>query len=98
MAGLPGWDRDRLATAPEADVEAARWQIYAAKVEPQINTDYPGLIRKLELADMSAKSREQAEKAQVRRDKETLRAGERRQADLRKALMLDEDDEPEGDE
>jgi hypothetical protein len=95
MAGLPGWDRDRLALAPGADVEAARWQIYAGKVEPQINTDYPGLIHKLELSEMPTKTREREEKAQLRRDKETLRAGERRQADLRAALLLDEEDEPD---
>lgn len=97
MAGLPGWDRDRLATAPAGDVEAARWLIYAAKVEPQISMDYPGTIRKLQLADMTGKAREREEKAQVKRDIETLRAGERRQAELRKALLLDEPDEPEDD-
>lgn len=98
MAGLPGWDRDRLATAPGADVEAARWQIYAGKVEPQISTDYPAAIHRLELAEMSAKAREREEKAQMRRDRETLRASQRHQADLRKALLLDEEDEPEDDE
>jgi hypothetical protein len=98
MAGLPGWDRDRLAAAPGADVEAARWQIYAGKVEPQINTDYAGLIHKLEVGEMSAKAREHEQKAQDRRDKETFRAGERRQADLRKGLLLDEEDEPDEDD
>lgn len=98
MAELPGWDRDRLASSPGSDVEAARWQIYARVVEPQISIDYPEAIRRRELSEMSARSRAREEKAQLGRDKETLRTGQRNQAELRKALLLDNEDEPDEDD
>ena len=100
MAELPGWDRDRLAIAPEADVEAARWMVYATVLKSEIAFDYPGAIRQAELAMMSAKGREREEGHDRKRHLELLRQNQRVQAGLRKNLLLDTPDselEPEDD-
>lgn len=91
MAELPGWDRGRLATAPERDVEAARLLVYARARAPEIRRDIEGDIR--QVTRMGQKVSE-LDIALDRRDAlRELTAAKDRQADLRRALELDEDDD-----
>jgi len=98
MAELPGWDRDRLATAPGADVEAARWLVYARELRPEVTFNYPAHIRAAEVEAMTGHRREREIAADRKRQLEALRAGQRQQADMREGLLLDGEDEPEEDD
>lgn len=91
MAELPGWDRGRLATAAPADVEAARWLVYARARAPEIRRDLAGDIEALELGGRELTALQQR---QLRgRAIEELRAAQRAQAELRVVLELDDDGE-----
>jgi hypothetical protein len=91
MAELPGWDRERLATARPADVAAARVIVYARRVQPLLAVDVPSRIRDIERMDRPA-SRATA-RAERARDVERLRELERTQVELRKVLDLDAEDD-----
>lgn len=99
MAELPGWDRDRLATADPRDVAAARHLIFARVLAPVIRRNFPGEIRELELKMPGRRHSEAEVRSELKRSIEELRAGERRQATFRELLGLDEpDDDDPGDD
>lgn len=91
MAELPGWDRGRLDHALPADVEAARWIVFARKVQPVIAVDFPRRIRDIERIDRPASP--MALRAERAREREELAQSQRLQSSYRAALGLDEPDE-----
>lgn len=54
MAELRGWDRERLQTAPDADVAAARWIVYARSWQRLLRRDITGEIDDLTFANASS--------------------------------------------
>jgi hypothetical protein len=93
MAELPGWDRDRLATADPRDLQAARWLVYARARAPEIRVDYDSRIESLELAGKDGDAHRLHAAAIRRRDIGLLREGRESQKRLREVLELDLEDE-----
>ncbi len=88
MAELPGWNRDRLATAPPRDVEAARLLVYARARGPEIRRDIKGDIERIErMGNTPNKAQEAMDRMHAIRD---LTEAQRHQADLRRLLGLDD--------
>lgn len=96
MAFLPGWDRGRLMTADPADVEAARWIVYAQALKPIVDADIEGGLEQLVQADMTPKARESRQKSQRAKARERFAQARRQQAEVRAALELDAEDEATG--
>lgn len=95
MAHLPGWDRTRLALAEAADVAAARWIVFAREMRPIVTADYAGQREALARADITdAKSLERVARQARARARAALIDAERNQAEIRKVLGLDDEDEP----
>lgn len=92
---LPSWSRARLLTAPQADVEAARWRVYAGVLEPTVNFDVEGKQLDLAEADASPKEARRYQKKRLGMAREAVKklAAAREQA--RKFLMLDDEEEPD---
>jgi hypothetical protein len=93
MAELPGWDRDRLATADERDVVAARLLVYARARAPEIRRDLASQIRQLELSAMSPAAARVAIGRERDSDLRALRQAKQAQTELRAVLELDDVDE-----
>lgn len=92
MAELPGWDRTRLGTAAEADVAAARWQIYARVVAPEVTVDYEAKIHDAEVAGMKGKQYDAVVADDRKKAIRAWRAAQPEQRRLRRLLLLDEAD------
>jgi hypothetical protein len=96
MAELPGWDRDRLALALPADVDAARWRVFADRLMPLATGDFRGQREALAMHDLKGPALERAERRARLEAIEALKAAERAQVDTREVLMLDDEDEDDG--
>lgn len=89
MALLPGWDRQRLEAADPADVEAARWLVFAQGVKPIVDDDIDGQLEQLAQADMEPKARERRGKHLRAKAREALHKRRTQQDAIRKILELD---------
>lgn len=93
MAELPGWDRDRLALAPERDVEAARLFVYARERAPEVRRDIKGDIERIQrMGRAPNKAQDAMDRMHAIRE---LTEAQGHQDDLRRALDLDGPDELE---
>lgn len=88
MAHLPGWDRERLATAPLQDVAAARLIAFVHEVKPVLVRDFEGEIA--DLADRTPEQQKHYERQRRAKAVEALKSGWRLQVELRKQLGLDD--------
>lgn len=92
MAELPGWDRDRLRTASDSDVAAARLLVYVRQFKSFLTRDLAREIEDLRVADQAGKNPKQAEAHDHKRRLEAiedLKAAARLQAEIRTQLLLD---------
>ena len=94
MAELPGWTRQRLATADPRDVAAARLMVYARQFRDVLTKDF-----RQEIADVDESAIENPEaikrrdRARRARLKEALTQAWRLQAQVRKRLGMEPLDE-----
>lgn len=89
MAYLPGWNRERLATADPADVQAARLLAYAQAVRPIVERDLKGALEELGRAELKGAAYERAMKQARARARENLQQAMKQQAEVRAILELD---------
>lgn len=90
MAELPGWDRDRLRTASDGDVAAARWQVYVRQFKSFLSRDLKREIDDLRVADSGDhKLQERHEHKRRLEAIEELKAAATLQAALRTRLGLE---------
>lgn len=91
MAELPGWDRDRLRTASDSDVAAARWLVYVRQFKALLSRDIAAEIEDIRAADSGDhKAQERHEHVRRLQAIEALKEAATLQAALRTRLGLED--------
>lgn len=96
MLELPGWSRSRIRFAPRADVEAARWRVYAGVLESTVNFDVEGKELDLAEADASPKEAKRYQRKRLGIVREAVKKMRVARDEARALLLLDDEETSDG--
>jgi hypothetical protein len=91
MLEVPGMTRPALDGLRPTDVEKLRWGLYARALRPSVQADYDRQL--LDLADADSPPKAGALKARRAVERERLEQARIRQLELRRHLLLDDDED-----